>query len=56
MASQKKELANMKYLAEKFGEKDLTVLGQFSYDIQEPETKTNKDIAHSLNKLGYLDS
>ena len=46
----------MKYLAEKFGEKDLTVLGQFSYDVMEAEQKNDKEIAHSLNKLGYIDN
>lgn len=43
----------MKYLADKYH--DLTVLGQFAYDVMEAEQKSNKEIAHNLNKLGYID-
>jgi len=50
-----KELKRLKYLAEKFGGDDFTVLSQFAYDVQEVEKMTNKEIAHSLNKLGYID-
>jgi hypothetical protein len=33
----------MKYLSQKYGEKDFLVLGQFTY---EKEKLTNKEIAH----------
>jgi hypothetical protein len=45
----------MKYLAEKYpGE--LTVFGQFAYDVQQGEKLTNKEIAHTLHKMGYIDA
>ena len=46
----------MKYLCNKYGQKDFTVFGQFAYDVQEPEKNTNKQIAHLLNKHEYLDN
>ena len=49
-----KELKRLKYLAEKYGADEFTVLNQFAYDVQEVEKMTNKEIAHSLNKLGYI--
>ena len=45
----------MKYLCKKYSEKDFSAIGQFSYDILEGEKLTNKEIAHQLNKLGYID-
>lgn len=45
----------MKYLANKYGDEQFTVFGQFSYDVKEAEKKTNKELAACLNKLGYID-
>ena len=45
----------MKYLGEKFGDKDLALYGQFAYDIGEGEKLSNKEIARELHKLGFID-
>ena len=45
----------MKYLCEKYGQKDFSVFGSFAYDIKEGEKMTNKELAHQLHKLGYID-
>ena len=51
-----KELSKMKYLAEKYGEKDFTVFGQFAFDVRESNQQriNNNLIAKSLNKLGFI--
>ena len=41
-----KELNNMKYLSEKYKDKDFTAIGQFSYDIGIGEKFSNREIAH----------
>ena len=51
--TQEKEMNKLKFLCQKYS--DLTVFGQFAYDVKEPEHQTNKELAKSLNKLGYLD-
>lgn len=32
------------------------MLGQFAYDVSQREKMTNKDLAHELHKLGYIDA
>ena len=51
---QEKELNKMKYLANKYGNDDFCVFGQFAYDVREGEKQTNKEIAHNLHKLGFI--
>jgi hypothetical protein len=50
-----REMEAMKYLANKYPA-ELTVFGQFAYDVQQGEKLTNKEIAHSLHKMGYIDA
>ena len=45
----------MSYLANKYSNKGLSILGVFSYDIESGEKKSNKEIAHKLNQMGYID-
>ena len=45
----------MKYLSVKYGQKDLAVFGQFAYDIQDGEKMSNKEIAHHLHKMNFID-
>ena len=54
MPETKQDLKSMKYLCEKYGE-DFCCFGQFTYDIQGGEKFTNKEIAHQLNKMGFID-
>lgn len=50
-----KEMEGMKYLCNKYPG-DLTVFGQYAYDIQTGEKLSNKEIAHGLHKMGYIDA
>ena len=50
-----KELKNMKYLAGKYNSSGLSILGVFAYDLQAGEALTNKQLARSLNKNGFID-
>ena len=45
----------MKFICEKYGKDDFAVYGQYCYDVQEGEKLTNKEIAHKLHKMGYID-
>ena len=49
------ELKNLRGLCEKFGEKDLTVFGQYTFDVVQTEKLSNKMIAKQLNSLGLVD-
>lgn len=48
-------MEGMKYLCKKYPD-DFTVFGQFAYDVQQGEKLSNKEIAHNLHKLGYIDA
>ena len=48
-------MEGMKYLCKKYSDY-LTVFGQFAYDVQQGEKLSNKEIAHSLHKIGYIDA
>ena len=52
---QEQELKRMKHLCQKYGKDDFAVYGQYAYDVQEGEKLTNKEIAHKLHKMGYID-
>ena len=45
----------MSYLANKYSNKGLSLIGVFSYDIESGEKKSNKEIAHKLNQMGFID-
>mmetsp|Transcript_7054 Transcript_7054/g.11872 ORF Transcript_7054/g.11872 Transcript_7054/m.11872 type:complete len:191 (-) Transcript_7054:74-646(-) len=49
------ELAMLKGLCQKFGEKDLTVFGQYTFDVVQTEKLSNNLIAKQLNKAGLVD-
>ena len=53
--AQEKELEKIKKLCIKYGDQGFSAFGQVAYDLKEAEKMTNKEIAHHLNKLGYLD-
>ena len=47
------ELRGLHKLSQRYPE--LSVLGQFAYDVSQREKMTNKDLAHELHKLGFID-
>ena len=49
----KNELMILSKLAKRHPE--LTVLGQFAYDVGIREKLSNKELARELHKMGYLD-
>ena len=49
----KRELTILSKMAKRHPE--LTVLGQFAYDVGVKEQLGNKELARELNKLGYVD-